>query len=343
MKIKFKAKKSIGTIWAGATTVVALAWVITLYSNVRQGRTEVKAMAIQTLRKVAEQAVSREFDRLGEYYLSWHSAGKKNLKRKAVSTEGVFEIEIDSLNEAQGLYPLDLIGSKADILNCYGKFPLEKMGAEWKNETSAKYDGARFALSLKVQPLGKDSCRESFAGNEAIILPKYALGTYYLDGMYTMTLTAYMQFSAWRCVDWTDTLFLVLSGLFLFSALAGLAMYVWSRLPTKEENTDAVLTTCRFGEYVFDVVNHTLTYREEEGKACTPQTAKLLLGFAKSPDLLLTKAEIAEICEWQPTDSNINERRRKAISMVKKLFSADDSVQIRFVSKLKGYKIFISE
>lgn len=46
MKIKFKAKKSIGTIWAGATTVVALAWVITLYSNVRQGRTEVKAMAI---------------------------------------------------------------------------------------------------------------------------------------------------------------------------------------------------------------------------------------------------------------------------------------------------------
>ena len=69
MKIKFKAKKSIGTIWAGATTVVALAWVITLYSNVRQGRTEVKAMAIQTLRKVAEQAVSREFDRLGEYYL----------------------------------------------------------------------------------------------------------------------------------------------------------------------------------------------------------------------------------------------------------------------------------
>ena len=46
---------------------------------------------------------------------------------QVITEEGEFEVTIDSLKEAQGLYLLEVVGYKADILNCYGKFPLEKI------------------------------------------------------------------------------------------------------------------------------------------------------------------------------------------------------------------------
>lgn len=45
---------------------------------------------------------------------------------------------------------------------------------------------------LKVNPMGKGIVQESSTGDETIIASQNDLGTYYLDGMYTMRLTAYM-------------------------------------------------------------------------------------------------------------------------------------------------------
>lgn len=53
---------------------------------------------------------------------------------------------IDSLKEAQGLFPLDVVGFKADMLNYYGKFPLEEICLEWKAEMNDRYGGAMCAL-----------------------------------------------------------------------------------------------------------------------------------------------------------------------------------------------------
>ena len=59
---------------------------------------------------------------------------RSNTKRKAISENGEFEVIIDSLKEAQGLFPLDVVGFKADMLNIMENF-------HWK----------RFVLSGKLR------------------------------------------------------------------------------------------------------------------------------------------------------------------------------------------------
>lgn len=156
-----------------------------------------------------------------------------------------------------------------------------------------------------------------------------------------MKLTAYMQLDFRRYVDWTDSLLRLLSVFFLLVLLAGLVFYVRLRMHKEEETPKVPETVFRFGEYIFDAVCHTLIH-EEGTMNCTPQAAKLLLGFAKAPDFFLTNDEIAAICGWHLEDLNLDARRRKAISLLKKMFKADGSVQICFVPEREGYQIVIS-
>lgn len=337
-----KYRERILRIWIGAVVVMALAWGTALYNNIRRGYAEAKEVAVETLSWSAELVVRQDFEELGEFYASFGGKKHPKQKRKSVSAAGEFEVEVDSLKETQGLFLLDAVGSIAYLLHCYGEFPLEQIRTTWKDEMDARYNGAMCALSLEVHPLGKDSCQTSTVGDEAIIASRYDLGTYYIDSMYTMRLTAYMQLSVWRCVDWTDGALVLCSCLLGLVLLAGwLAVYAASRRPEKEEKREeATTTTYRFGECIYDSVNHTLTYRGET-MACTPQLAKLLLGFAKAPDLFLSTDEINTICNWASDDLSLNDRRRRAISSLKKLFGVDKSIQIQFVREKKGYQIVI--
>lgn len=328
--------------WIGAVVVTMLSWGIALHSNARQGRSVAKEVALQTLRGIAERVVNREFDGLKIDYSFWHANGRKSAKRKAISKAGNFEVVVDSLKEARGLYSLALVGGKASILNDYGKFPLKQMLAEWEGEMDARYSGVRCALSLKVCPLGNDGSQDLFVGDSASVSSCHELGTYYLDGMYTMSLTAYTAFGFGCRVDWTDALLGGLSVFFLFLVLAGGGFYVIRFLKhEKEENPNEVATACRFGECVFDSINHTLTYKDTT-MPCTPQTAKLLLGFGKSPDFFLKNDEINAICGWGSDELGVNQRRRTAISTLKHLFAVDKSVKVDFIKEKKGYQIKIS-
>lgn len=129
-----KRYKKILMIWICAIVVVAVSVIVALYDNANQGQDVAKEVAVETLRKVAERVVNREFDGLGMYYASGPDSGKKHTKRKTISEDGEFEVVIDSLKEAQGLFPLDVVGFKADMLNYYGNF-------HWK----------RFVLSGKLR------------------------------------------------------------------------------------------------------------------------------------------------------------------------------------------------
>lgn len=186
-----KRYKKILMIWICAIVVVAVSVIVALYDNANQGQDVAKEVAVETLRKVAERVVNREFDGLGMFYASGSDGGKKHTKRKAISEDGEFEVIIDSLKEAQGLFPLDVVGFKADMLNYYGN-SLEEICLEWKAEMNDRYGGAMCALFLKVNPMGKGIVQESSTGDETIIASQNDLGTYYLNGMYTMRLTAYM-------------------------------------------------------------------------------------------------------------------------------------------------------
>ena len=110
-----KRCNKITVIWTCAIVVVALFWGVALYNNARKGQTVVKEVALQTLQKVAEQVVNREFDKLRVYHVSWDNNGTKQTKRQVITEEGEFEVTIDSLKEAQGLYLLEVVGYKADI------------------------------------------------------------------------------------------------------------------------------------------------------------------------------------------------------------------------------------
>ncbi|NVK94901.1 MULTISPECIES: DNA-binding response regulator [unclassified Bacteroides] len=336
-----KHNKNILMIWIGTIAVVALSWGAVWCDNARQGQGEAREVAIQTLRNVAERVINREFDKLEMCYVFKSDDGKKYAKRKSISETGELEVEVDSLKEARGLFPLETLGGKANMLNNCGKFPLEKICLEWEDEMNVRYGRVACALFLKVNPLGKAVCQESFAGEESVRALQYDLGTYYLDGMYTMKLTAYMQLDFRRYVDWTDSLLRLLSVFFLLVLLAGLVFYVRLRMHKEEETPKVPETVFRFGEYIFDAVCHTLIH-EEGTMNCTPQAAKLLLGFAKAPDFFLTNDEIAAICGWHLEDLNLDARRRKAISLLKKMFKADGSVQICFVPEREGYQIVIS-
>lgn len=115
-----KRYKKILMIWICAIVVVAVSVIVALYDNANQGQDVAKEVAVETLRKVAERVVNREFDGLGMFYAFGSDSGKKHTKRKAISENGEFEVIIDSLKEAQGLFPLDVVGFKADMLNYYG-------------------------------------------------------------------------------------------------------------------------------------------------------------------------------------------------------------------------------
>lgn len=328
-------------IWACAIVVVALVWGVALYDNARKGQIVAKEVAVQTLRKVAEQVVNREFDKLGEYYVSWVNNGIKKTKRQVMTEEGEFVVTIDSLKEAQGLYSLETVGYKANILNSYKKYPFEKIEFEWKEEMNVQHRGAMCALSLKSTPLGKDVSQEAFAGDDEICASKNNLGTYYLDDMYTMRLTAYMQPVFLYCIDWKNNMLLVLS-VFLCLLLFGLAFYVRIQLHKKEMKTDvSEKSTYLIGECSFDAIKHTLTYKEEV-KSCPPQAAKLLLAFVAAADYFLTNDEIAVACGWGLDDLGLKDRRRAAISLLRKLFAMDKSIEIISVQENQGYQIVIS-
>ena len=182
----------------------------------------------------------------------------------------------------------------------------------------------------------------AFAGNETICTSQNNLGTYYLDNMYTMSLTAYMQPVFLYCIDWKDNVLLILS-CFLCILLFGLFFYVRIQLHKKEKATDvSEKNIYLIGESSFDAINHTLTNKEEV-KFCPPQAAKLLLAFIATSDYFLTYDEIAVVCCWALSDTGLKERRRKAINSLRKLFETDKSVKILAVSEKQGYQIVISK
>lgn len=328
-------------LWICAIAAVALFWGVVIYENGSLGEIKLKKEATQTLREVSELVVSHDFERLGLSYSRW-GAKKKHTKRLAITEKGKFEVLVDSLKEAQGLYPLEAIGYKADMLNCYGKFPLERILYDWKKRMGERCSKTEYALSLNINPLGTDAVQEYLTGNKTICLSQHKLGTYYLNEMYTMTLTVYMLPTFWSCVDWTAPL-LMLTSCILFALLLGLLFWIRVQHSRNEKTINTLPQgTYQFGKYIFDIVKHTLTYKNEE-ISCTPQAAKLLFAFATAPDYLLTNDNIAATCGWSLGDDGLNERRRKAINLLRKLFEADDSIKITALPARKAYQLVISE
>ena len=93
------------------------------------------------------------------------------------------------------------------------------------------------------------------------------------------------------------------------------------------------------GNYYFSVRKCVLILEEKEIH-CTHQDVLLLTAFMKSVDRFLSHEEIALVCSWPLEACGLNERRRTAISQLRKLF-VDCSVEIKSVRNRGGYQLVI--
>lgn len=331
--------KSILWVWVAALVVATLLCGVAICDSAKQGKAAILKKADESLRGVAELEVNRAFEELGIPYSS--SGGRrKRPKRQLVSKNGKFEVLVDSMKEAHGLYSLENIGMYAYYLNALGAFPLKQIYDKWHEKIAEDNLEIASAFKLKIAMLEEDVQYKSILGDSAICISPNELGTYYLDFMYTMTLTVYLVPTFWQSADLTSFSTLIALCVWLVIAM-GLLIWIWmQKLREKRLSAPLFQNTYQIGEYVFDIVKHTLTYQGTV-KSCSPQNAKLLYAFLTAPHNQLTYDEIARACGWPLDSIGLDDRRRNAIRELRKLFAG--KVEFLSLTEEKACKMVIAE
>ena len=71
---------------------------------------------------------------------------------------------------------------------------------------------------------------------------------------------------------------------------------------------------------------------------CTKQVYTLLASFIDSEDMFLSNDTIVGICGWHKNDFGLNEKRRTAISNLRKSLKMNDfGILIKYVRIISGY------
>lgn len=318
MAMNKKLYRSILCGWIAALACMALLWCVAVCHSARQGKAAVKEVAKENLCEAVELELDREFERMKIPYSRFFGE-KKHTKRLSVTEKGMFEVMIDSVKETQALYSLEVMGAKVDVLFSLDSFPLERIYDNWQERIKNSQNGVSSTLFLKRTPLGEDAAQESYLGDSTICFPQNELGTYYLDCMYTTVLTACLLPAFWQSVDWTSTWVLLLSCVWLILFFSLLVWFMILKLRKRRATGTSVQDTYQIGEYVFNILKHTLTCQGIE-KPCSLQNSKLLYAFLTAPDHFLTYDEIAKVCGWSLDSAGLGERRRNAIRNLRELF-----------------------
>lgn len=335
--------KTVRKVGAIVALSVVLSIGIALYCSGRQGQNKVKGQAIEALQEVAVRVINRETEGLPYSVRRGGTMGKKYTKRRLITAEGDFEIQIDSLKEAHALFPLESnTATASSLLDGRQQFPLEDIREEWAKAMEAEVAAGAYALQLEVHPLGRDSVRNAFAGERVLCVPPHRLGSYYLDGMYTMTLHAYLCVGFWASVGWTSPL---LMAVYLFCLLLLAGFGGWARrflhrpVPCGLDQSAPPASVYTFGNSSFDVRSRMLICNGVEIPNLSQQPAKLLSAFLQAEDHFLYNDEIAAICGWSLEDAGLKERRKVAISSLRKLLAPDAQVEIKSLVHKKGYQM----
>lgn len=93
------------------------------------------------------------------------------------------------------------------------------------------------------------------------------------------------------------------------------------------------------GSYYFSKQKCALVLQGKEIH-CTHQDCLLLIAFMESEDRFLSYEEIAKTCSWSSEVCGLNERRRTAVSQLRKLF-VDSTVEIKSVRNRGGYQLTV--
>lgn len=303
------------------------------YESGLEGRERCKQKAEASLKSAAELWVNREFDKLGiPYSFSGGEEKVKSKKRRMVLAEGEMVVEVDSLKERKLLITSWVLSSKARILLLLDTPSVDLLNELWQKDIDGKQSYCSSALVLQSE-LPSDRKGERFTtGDSRLMTDKFKLGTYYLDDMYFLELTAYLSLpSPWLCANWGKT-GIVSSSIVVVLCLCIFVFLLWHN--RKEDNDEAdpddfVIRISenkyQIGGVLFDEEGCTLTFEDRSVVKCPMQSYKLLSAFVHAENHFLSNNRIVEVCGWSLENININQNRRVTVSLLRKLLDAEKS------------------
>lgn len=306
-----------------------------VYESGVEGRRICKRKAEASLKSATELWTNREFDKLGiPYSFEGGEPEEESKQRRMVLAEGEFVVEVDSAKEAKRLTASWISGPKARFLFMLDKAPFSLLNELWQEDLNDKHTCCSGAIILQSELPGDRKGQKIMAGDSTLMTDKFKLGTYYLDDMYFLELTAYLSLpSPWLCANWGKTGIVSCSIVVVF-CLCIFVLLFWNNRKKDNDDEAADPDDCvkrisekkyQIGGVLFDEEASTFTFEDQRVVKCPMQSYKLLSAFIRAEDHFLSNNRIVEICGWDLGNININKNRRVAVSQLRTLLDGEKS------------------
>ena len=270
-----------------------------------EGYEHCKQEAEHSLRTATELWINREFDKLGIPYS--YGGGRLEVKSKKhpiVLVEGETAVAVESVKKGERLIASWILNSKARVLFLLNEISFSHLNELWQEDLEDIHPYCSGHLMLQSELPGDRTGGRFMAGNSMLMANEHKLGTYYLDDMYFLELTAYLAVpSPWLCTDWGECEIIV-NLVVVILCLCILAFFVL-RSRTRDDKNE--------------------TNSSDDFVKCPMQSYKLLSAFVHAVNHFLSNNRIVEVCGWSLKDTGINVKRRGAVSQLRKLLDCEKS------------------
>ena len=306
-----------------------------VYESGVEGRGICKREAEASLKSVTELWANREFDKLGiPYSVGGGEPKEESKQRRIVLAEGETVVAVDSIKEEKRLIASHNLSAKVRFLFLVDKAAFSLLNELWQEDLNDRHTYCSGALMLQSELPGDRKGKKVMAGDSTLMTDKFKLGTYYLDDMYFLELTAYLSLpSPWLCADWGKT-GIVSSSIIVILCLCIFVLLFWHN--RKKDNDDEAVdpddcvtriseNKYQIGGVLFDEEACTLTFEVRSVVKCPMQSYKLLSAFVHAENHFLSNNRIVEVCGWSLENININQNRRVTVSLLRKLLAAEKS------------------
>ena len=300
----------------------------------------VRQQAIQLLRESVVPVIEHASSSQTSVRISGQTDFSQNKSRSLQTEEGSITASCDSTKERQLLLPDADLTSSLLYLHFAEKFPLSAVYDRWHHSLNATHPSLRCALSLTATR--RDSTSVVRVGDADLFCSTNQIGQYYLDRLYLLQLTPFVYIPRMSCIKWYDYAWICSAALIL---LAWLSVRIRCRREDASPNDsrsssawtgEAAVNS--FGSYHYDVQRQLLLFQSTE-RPCALQTYRLMIAFISAPEHFLTNDEIDKTCGWASDDIGIDNRRRQAISQLRKFLATDNEAELISIRSRKGYQL----
>lgn len=351
-----KCYRSTICILGGLLVLVLVVLVYFVYESGTENQRKDKLKAEMLLKYAAETWVNKEFEKLGIPYSAGGGKGKvKSLKRRIVMAEGDFIVDVDSVKEEKCLFESYMLSSKSHFLFLLGNPSIDGLNEQWQEYLNNGFPHYHSALELVAKMPPNNEEKRFFSRDATFCSFKNKLGNYYLDDMYFLELSAYLLLpSVWQCVDWSQVNVIMCIVLALLCLLLIAFIFINNkraksiRVPLLSDDIISGITkdVYQIGKVVFNEIDMTVTFGDNTVH-CTKQTYKLLSAFVHTEGHFLSNTRISEICDWDPGDVGVSERRRAAMAQLRKVLNSKESyVNLKYGKNEKredGFYLILEE